>query len=302
MNNSAIEIDKQQGIYKMIILIHFFVVSVSALFIDFIVLYIILRKIHRGTTIDMKLSAIVIVLDIGAAIGTFIRAIICQDPYNLLVYSSDWCKFDVLFTTQLLLFSGVSIGVLSVERLLLVCYNKKIAVWIWITVILAMCSVQYCLFAINVFKDRQKMVNIAVYCTVGVSDGAEAMRLIFLFNLISSYVMVIFSYLSIMIFRYKQSFDQLNMNIPKDQVIRECLNTIWKSLINVLLFILVYFFKVYSLCYEIATGNMRTWLMDYMATIFISCSLILNTSVLLYMNNDIRKDLIKLFTTLDINS
>ncbi|KXN65231.1 hypothetical protein CONCODRAFT_13257 [Conidiobolus coronatus NRRL 28638] len=101
MENIAIEIDNQQGVYKTVILAHFFIVSIVAISVNLVLLGIIIRKIYRGTTVDLKISALVMILDFGAAIGTFIRAIICQDPKNLLVYDPGWCKFDTIFTTQL---------------------------------------------------------------------------------------------------------------------------------------------------------------------------------------------------------
>jgi hypothetical protein len=297
MDYDPILIDESSGEYKYIILIHFFAVSIVAIILNLIALAIIIRKLSKGANVDMQISTMMILIDLGAAIGTFIRAIICQSPYNLLAYDKYWCRFDALFTTQLLIFSGVTIGILSFERFLLVCFNKRISVWIWVCLIFFLCSAQWSLFALNVINDRQRLVSIAVYCTVGVVEGAQLMRTIFLFNLISSYLLVMISYIGIMIFRYRQCLNQLKLNIPKELVYKECLNTVSKSLTNIFLVMLVYSGKIICVVYEVITGEMRTWLMDYIATICIACSLILNISILLYMNSSIRKSFFVLITT-----
>ncbi|KXN68597.1 hypothetical protein CONCODRAFT_9117 [Conidiobolus coronatus NRRL 28638] len=276
------------------VLIHFGICSILGLLLNLMLLTILVKKLKKNAHVDIKLCTFVTVMDISVCCCLLFRAIFAKYPYNILEAHSNWCKFDLLTGTQVLLYSGYSLGIMSLERFLLICYNIKFSFIYWIIVICLTCIPQFAMVCVVVAKNLQIMVKIKVYCSFfpkGMGVIVYIWATVMFFIAFSS---VIISYLGIMIVKYKQCLNQLNLNVPRDKVLKECRSTLFKSLLYIVLYILIFSGKIYCLVFELITGQKRTIVMDLISTMLISCSSLVNALIVFYMNSEVRESFLKL--------
>jgi hypothetical protein len=283
------------------ILIHFGICSILGLLLNLMLLTILVRKLKKNTHVDIKLCTFVTIMDILVCCCLLFRAIFAKYPYNILEVHPNWCKFDLLTGTQVLIYSGYSLGIMSLERFLLICYNIKFGFIYWIALICLVCIPQFAMVCVIVAKNLQMIVKIKVYCSffpkkLGFIIYTWATVMFFI-----AFTSVIVSYLGIMIVKYKQCLNQLNLNVPRDKVLKDCRTTLFKSLLYIVLYILIFSGKIYCLAFELITGKKRTIMMDLVSTMLIGCSSLVNALIVFYMNSEVRNDFLKLTNQIIIN-
>jgi hypothetical protein len=251
--------------------------------------WVLIKKIWKGGAHgDIKLCAAVAITDLIVSIGLIFRAIFVKYPYNIIKYHPEWCKVELGTTGQLLVYSGYTIGVVSLERFLLICFNIKFSVCFWFLIIAGFWISQFTIIMIAISNNLQILSKIEVYCTVmPIKSGyAAVMTAVILFFI--SFFSVIISYTSISIVTFKQSLDKIHMNVPKDVVYKEFRSILAKSLINITIYILVFSGKLFTFLYEISTGKKRTLTMDAVSNGLIVYSSVANSLILLYYNKEVR--------------
>jgi hypothetical protein len=257
--------------------------------------WVLIKKVRkRGVHGDIILCTFVAITDVVVSITLIIRSIIAKYPYNLLKFHPNWCKFDVGFTSQLLLYSGYSLGVVSIERFLLICFNIKLNVGIWFGLIFLTWTSSFTLVMISLGQDLQILTKTEVQCGLNPVGVAYIVFSVALGCYFASFFIIIGSYCSITIIKFKQCLNQINLNIPKEQVYTEFRSTLAKSVINICFYLLVYFPKVYVALYEFSTGKKRTAVMDIFSNSTIVYSAVVNAIILLYMNQEVRNSFIQL--------
>jgi hypothetical protein len=269
--------------------------------VNTLVLIVLWKKLKKGNShTDVKICTLVSFLDVLVSFGLIFRAIFTKYPYNLFKYVPFWCKFEALAITQIINCSGYTLGVMSVERFFLICWNITFPNILWFIIIFLIISTAEIMGFIGMYNNLQYLTATEVACAVlPVEFGYYCYIITTIFFLIS-FITVIFSYFSIMVIKAKQCYNQINLNIPKDIVYAELRSTLTKSLIYIILYIFVFSAKFYSLFYTMITGKKRTILMDALSIILISYSPSVNSIILLYMNHEVRKDFIKLLNSIKI--
>jgi hypothetical protein len=295
VDNSTINEKLRNGI-----LIHIFISSILGLMINFPILVVLAKRLRKPSHIDIKLCTIVAVCDILVCFCLLFRSIFTKFPYNILEKHSNWCKFDLLTGSMLSVYSGYLLAIMSFERFLLVCYNIQLSIYIWLSILGASTIPQYVAACLSAYYNLAIIVKIKIYCTQLPKGPGYSVYLIITIMFIISVIVVLISYTGIMVVKYKQCLNQLNLNVPKDQVYRECRITLFKSFLYIILYLLIFSGKIYSLAFEMITGQKRTILMDTIATCLIVCSPFINAVILLYMNQEVRKSLFELFAKLKI--
>jgi hypothetical protein len=271
------------------ILIHIFICSLLGLLINFPILIILAKKLFKPCNIDIKLCTIVTTADILVCFCYIFRATFTKFPYNIIEHHQYWCKFDLLTGTQLNVFSGYLLAIMSVERFLLICFNIQLSIYTW-TLILVLATIpQYITVCISAYFDLESLVKIKVYCSQVPKGSGYLVFIIITIMFITSFISVLVSYIGIMIVKYKQCLNQINLNVPKELVYRECRTTLFKSILYIVIYLIVFSGKIYSLAFEMITGQKRTILMDTIATCLLACSPFINSIILIYMNQDVRK-------------
>ncbi|KXN65696.1 family A G protein-coupled receptor-like protein [Conidiobolus coronatus NRRL 28638] len=276
------------------------VCSVLGITINSLVLIVLLKKLRKGGAHDdIKICTFIAVTDFLVSVGLMIRAIFSNVPYNIFGVHPYWCKFDLLTTGQLVMYSGYSLAVMSVERFLLICFNIKLSIYIWFGLILGTWTPQFVIVVISaVGYNLQYFTKLETSCSLNAAKPAYysyiyATALFFL-----SYFLVVFCYISIMVKKLKQCLNQINLNIPKDKVYSELRSTFAKSIVNIVLYILVYAGKLYTACYELYTGLKRTLLMDFASQNLIQYCCVVNSVILIWMNTEVREGFFELLNSI----
>ncbi|KXN64765.1 hypothetical protein CONCODRAFT_13965 [Conidiobolus coronatus NRRL 28638] len=145
-------------------LIDFGVCGLTGLILNSLVLCILVSKLKkRGAHTDVKISTFVASTDLLASMGILFRSIFTKFPYNVIKVHPGWCKFDGLITI-ILYCSGYTLGVMSVERYLLICFNIKVSIWFWLIVIISIYLVMIILTILSIASNLQVLTSTQVSC------------------------------------------------------------------------------------------------------------------------------------------
>ncbi|KXN64723.1 family A G protein-coupled receptor-like protein [Conidiobolus coronatus NRRL 28638] len=262
--------------------------GVLGLILNSIVIWVLMRKLKRSNT-DIQICKFVAISDTLVSCGLLFRSIFTVYPYNILQVHPNWCKFDALITNQGINCSGIILGIMSIERFLLICYNIKLSIKFWLVLLISIIILCFSLLIVCIINDKQFLTQLEVSCSVKSIGGCYYGFLGTTIFFFAAFTTVVISYVGIMLFKVKQCLNQLNLNIPKDRVYLELRSTLLKSLSYILLYITVFSGKFYTLSYIIITGQNRTLAMDIWQQSLISWSPIANAVILLYMNNEVRE-------------
>ncbi|KXN64855.1 hypothetical protein CONCODRAFT_13800 [Conidiobolus coronatus NRRL 28638] len=212
------------------ILINFAICGVIGLVLNVLVLSVLVEKLRkRGAHTDVKICSFVAFMDIFGSVGLLFRSIVAKYPYNIFKVHPNWCKFEILVVTQGINCSGYTLGVMSMERFLLICFNLQLSIWFWVSFIVFICTTILAFSIICVVNSLQSLTSTEVSCTYANAGvcyyGLIATAGFFFF----SFTSVLVGYLGIVIFKSKQCLNQINLNIPKDMVYNELKSTLIKS-------------------------------------------------------------------------
>ncbi|KXN68936.1 family A G protein-coupled receptor-like protein [Conidiobolus coronatus NRRL 28638] len=279
------------------LLINTAIAGILGVLINSGVIWVLVKKLLKGKAHgDIKLCTFVAVTDIVISFGLIFRSIFAKYPYNIFKYHPNWCKVELGTTGQLLTYSGYSLAVLSIERFLLVCFNVKISVIFWFLCIAVCWLLQFIPAIIGISQDLQTLTKIEIYCTFLPQKAAYIAYIVALVLFLGSYIIIIICYAGITILKFKQCLNQLNLNIPKEKVYAEFRSTFLKSILNICIYQLVFTGKIYTIIYELTTGKKRWLMLDVVSNSLIIYTSVVNTLILLYMNQEVRKsyfDLLK---------
>jgi hypothetical protein len=273
--------------------------GVLGVFLNSLISWVLFKKLKKGGAHgDIKISTLVAATDLLVSIGLLFRATFSQVPYNIFKNHPDWCKVDALTTGQLVIFSGYNLGVISIERFLLICLNIELPVIAWFGLIFSTWTIQYVIVCVTMSEDLQVLTKIETSCTVlpiktGYYAFLYAITMFFL-----SFFSVLLCYSGVMVTKFRQCYNQINLNVPKSIVYSELKSTVTKSLINIALYIAVYSGKFYSSLYIFITGKKITLTLDFIAQNLLIYSALVNSLILLYMNTEIRKSFFELLNSI----
>jgi hypothetical protein len=258
------------------------------------------EKFKKSSHTDFKLAMVVVATDIFVSSGLFVRSVIGLLPYHLLEISKEWCTFDFLYTAQLLVFSGYALAVMSLERFFLICLGIHLSFYFWFAIIL-LSWIPQTIYVISAAAIQDNFVLVGrtkTACTVSSAGIGYGLFIFILTLFFGSFGCVIFSYLGIMVIKVKQTLNQLKMNVPKDQVYGDLRSTVIKSIVYISVFIAVFSGKMFIVVYELFIGKKRTIEMDAISNCLVSCSVIANPLVLLYMHSDARESFVAFMKSL----
>jgi hypothetical protein len=257
--------------------------------------WVLIKKVtKRNAHGDIMLCTFIAITDVVLSLALIFRAIFGKYPYNIFKVHPYWCKFDLGFTSQLLIYSGYSLSVLSIERFFLICFNIKFPVYIWFILIFIAWGSHFTLVMMSLIQGMQVLTRAETQCTVLLVGISYILTYVGVAYFFTSFVIIITSYFCIMATKFRQCLNQINLNVPKDQVYIELRSTISKSIINILFYLFVYMPKLYVTAFELITGQKRTLMMDIVSNGTIVYSATANALILLYMNQEVRKSFIQL--------
>lgn len=278
--------------YIQVLRIIYFILSILGILFTSILLIILTKKLKKSSHNDIILTILTVSVDSVSSGGLLFRAIFTQYPYNILKEHFRWCAYDTLVNNFSITYSGYILGILSVQRMLLIIFNIKISIYYWLLIsailyILVWSQILYHTIINNVF-----LSIVEVFCLIRGGPDAKTFFITIVTCTMVTYILTIISYIAIMIFSSRQCLKQLTLNLERSLVYKELRTVILRSLIFLITYIIVYSGRVYCWLYEMSTGKTRTFTMEYVAIILQSSSVIVNCFTVLYMNRDISRDFI----------
>jgi hypothetical protein len=285
-------------IYANVLRIVYYILSICGLIFSFILLYILSKRLKKTKHSDIILTIIVVAIDSIASSGLLFRAIFTQYPYNILKVHYIWCAYDLIINTHVLTFSGYALSVLSVQRMLLIVFNIRVNIWLCITLVLSFVLSLWGLALYQVVNKNVKLSVTEVFCILSNNPTSRPFYYTLMAYTILTYSLTIISYLIIIIFSCKQCLKQLDLNLEKSVVYKECRVIVFKSLFFLIPYMMIYAGRMFCWIYEFSTGNTRTFTMEYVSIMLSSTCVVVNCLTVLYLHKEINKDCIKLFAKL----
>ncbi|KXN74282.1 hypothetical protein CONCODRAFT_2658 [Conidiobolus coronatus NRRL 28638] len=212
--------------------LYFFVISIVALFLGFTISYTILRHFRKSMHIDIQLGLFLTFLDTLSGFDFIINGIANLPPLNLYSKYYNWCISAQITGSTTFVSSMLVIGVIALERCLLIVYNIKLKNWYYWLMIACCCSVPFLIAMLVIFTNSVALVPAGIFChfDAGTYYGVVAYILMFSFSSLAITVLI-FSYVKIIIFRYRYSQrEQLELGLEPDKVKKETQKTAIKLL------------------------------------------------------------------------
>jgi hypothetical protein len=291
MDNS-ININDTNGIFTTALRIIYFVFSICGLTFTSILLLILLHKLKKTKHSDIILTLIAVFVDFIASGGLLFRAIFSQYPYNILKAHYNWCVYDSFMNSLILIFSGYSLSILSLQRMLLIVFNFRISIYLWLLVVSILCLPMWALALYQALNKNMLVSIVEVFCIVKNNQIGKPYYLDIMVCTLATYSITIISYISIIIFSCRQCLKQLTLNLDKSVVYKECRIIIFKTLFFLIPYMLIYSGRMFCWFYEFSSKKQRTWTMEYVSVIMISACVVVNCLTVLYMNKEVNKDFV----------
>jgi hypothetical protein len=252
-----------------------------------------LKKLHP----DLFMSGILCFNNLCISISLFFTSIFILCGYNAIVYNDYLCDIQSFTLTIPLLVNSYIIGLISIERYLLIVFNIKFGKMIYVVLTLLLYILPYA-FAIKGLTIDHTVISMAgVY---GMSSPKMSTKFPFLSVYavlgLTSMTAVIISYLCILIFRLSHlNQNRQNLNVSKEEIIKQKLRITLKSVLILFLFTFNHSGKIYILISDVFFKIPRTFMLDAVTENLIIYSTVTDVTLLLTMNNDIRLKFYKFF-------
>ncbi|KXN65397.1 hypothetical protein CONCODRAFT_13014, partial [Conidiobolus coronatus NRRL 28638] len=162
--SDSIELSDINGQYTASLRIVFFVYSICGLTFTSTLLLILIKKLRKKKHNDIVLTLIAVSVDCVASIGILFRAIFSQYPYNLLKAHYNWCAYDAAMNSLVLVFSGHCLSVLSLQRMLLIVFNFRVSIYIWLLLISVLGFPLWTLAIMQALNNNMSVSMIEVLC------------------------------------------------------------------------------------------------------------------------------------------
>jgi hypothetical protein len=280
------------GVYANALRIIYYVYSILGLVFTSTLLIVLYKKQKKSKSGDIILTIVTVSFDCVASGGLLFRAIFSQYPYNILKEHLGWCSYDTFINAAFLSFSGFILGILSLQRMLIIVFNLRISIWVWLVIIILMIFIVLGQTIYQIINENIQLSIIGVFCYAKNNSMGKPLFLNLVIYTLATYFLTIISYISIIIFSCKQCLKQLDLNLDKSVVYKECRVIVFKSLLFLIPYMLIYSGRLYCWLYEFSTGSPRTFTMEYVSIILISSCVVVNCLTILYMNNNVNTEFV----------
>ncbi|KXN64606.1 hypothetical protein CONCODRAFT_14226 [Conidiobolus coronatus NRRL 28638] len=247
--------------------------------------------------IDMKLCFILLCVDLVMASNILVNASVNIARFPYYIGNETLCKLNGILITITVSTEVNLMGVISLERFLLVLFNIKYGLKFYLPIIALFCI-------LNIANEIQVAINnayeiypIALYCMYNQNktSGLVGSVLIIISGGLS-YSLIVVCYLSICLYRRSQSQKaQIELGLDPAKVRKEVNATIYRSLSIIFFSILTTGVYVTIIIISWFNPSVVTPVTDMIQSILVECQMIINTFVLLNMRPELWKQLKNLY-------
>jgi hypothetical protein len=267
------------------------ILSIAALALTLPVLWIVYKSNWKKLHSDLFMNSILCFNNMLISIGLFFTSIFILAGKPMIIYNEYLCDTQLIVMVIPLIINSYLIGLISIERCLLIVFNIKldISVYIILSIFLIIVPIGFVIWGLTTVHSTVSISG--VYATSQPEGSSRFYVLLFYLILgLLSITSVSISYTIIVIFRFRQlSRNQRELNISKQQVIQEKFSIIFKAVLIYLVFLSIHFGKIYMFFIDIVLNIPRTFIIDAISENLIIYSVISDVLLLLYMDTGIRK-------------
>ncbi|KXN73024.1 hypothetical protein CONCODRAFT_4040 [Conidiobolus coronatus NRRL 28638] len=247
--------------------------------------------------VDMKIAVLMVIFDLCSAIEA-----ILLDFFNLVHYP--WilpnqlaCTINSVLVIFFFFNSLGLVGVLSLERCLLIVYEKEYSDGFYYTIIVCLLTFNIIICLISSLTDGFGLAPIGTYCMFNVNVTGGIIGSLLAGVLLSiSLLVVFFGYIKICLFRREESkIAQIELGLDPKKVQRDVNSTIFKSLLIILGSFLAYTPYTLILLLQIASKSFQTPELCAAATLLIDVNIALNSLILINMKPELYEEIKKIY-------
>lgn len=258
---------------------------------------ILLRNKWSNMGIDMKLICLVMCFDFIASSAALISAI--TNLFNIGQGLSDtvFCSLDAIALDTGFIMSLSMVGILSLERCLVIVYKKKFPPKFYYSIIAAQLVLNCIPIIVSLLMDGFYIMPVSEYCLFDVDNPGGLFGSVLVFLLGGSSLTIILICYGLICW-YRRSISQktqLDLGLDPEKVKREVNRTIFKSLTLVGASLITNGPYITIQIVSWVDINYLTPLADMLSVICITSSCFVNTFILLNMKPDLMKSLKQLW-------
>jgi hypothetical protein len=252
-----------------------------------------LKKLHP----DLIMSGVLCFNNLIISISLLFTSIFILCGYNAIVYNDYLCDAQLVTFVSPLGINSYIIGLISIERCLLIVYNIKLSNLFYIISTFILFAIPMGVTIRNLTVDHFIVSISGVY---GMASPAMSTKFpvlaVYLGLGLISMVAAIVSYGIILIFRISHlNRNRRNLNISKEEIFKQKLRIILKSVLILFVFIFNHSGKLWVLFSDVVLKAPRTFLADAITQNLMIYSTVTDVTLLLVMNIEIRKKFYKFF-------
>ncbi|KXN68102.1 hypothetical protein CONCODRAFT_9743, partial [Conidiobolus coronatus NRRL 28638] len=225
-----LEIYNNRGKYASPVAITYIVFGCISNPITFTVLYSTLKLFKKKISIDLKISLCVLLVDFTTSVGLIILGLMAQFNGFYIVNSKWYCSFTVIFYINQVYLSIYYVGLMSLERGLLIIHNIKLPEQFWLTLIAGEFLYFLIIASIATSWDQIGLMELAYSCMV--TPNFELGAIItysYFFLLASNFICMLYCYIGIAIKLRLNAWKNIReLHSNKEVTLRQANRTIMK--------------------------------------------------------------------------
>jgi hypothetical protein len=276
------------------------VIGCISTFITIAILYSSIKLIRfskKRVSVDLKISLGILIIDFLISVCLVIVGAMSKFRGVYIVNNMWYCSFTLIFYMNMTYISIYWVGLLSIERGLLIIHNIKLSDKLWIFLMLGELFYILTLSSIGISKKELGVVNLGYTCMILPNFflgkiTTYSYLIIMLFN----FVCMIYCYLGIAIkLRLKAYKDIQQLNLNKEQTLRQMNRTVVKVVAILILYIGINSLELADLIIEVKTGITRPSLSDLISANLMAIEPIINSLILVQFHDSVKLSLFETF-------
>jgi hypothetical protein len=283
--------------YGKITAIYIIIVTSITAFLIVSLLVVVFKDKYIERKTGMKLSIILLFLDLIISITTLINSLFAIVHYSNNLNSRLACTLNAISIGLPYVISINLMGIISLERCLLVVFKRACSRNFYFGLLLIFALLNSINFILGGIFNAFEVFPIALYCFFHPTSlagfiGSIATVLI----LVPPYSLIVFCYIAICVYRRNQSqIAQLELGLDPTKVRKEVNSTILKSLLLITTSLFTSGIYVAIMIVSWFKPSILNPKIDMFQIIFLESQMIVNTSLLLNMQPKLWKGLKKLY-------
>ncbi|KXN67604.1 hypothetical protein CONCODRAFT_10295 [Conidiobolus coronatus NRRL 28638] len=269
--------------------------GIIGLSLTLIILISLKNLINRTIGSHLLICLAILMIDTILCLSNIIFGLtgIINDQY---IVNNRWfCDFVLLIYIGGNYISIWYVGLLSLERGLLVIHNIKLPKVFWLTIISCELLLFLIINIIAITNNKVGVATLALYCSILHNlEFGLIITYIYFSLLVISVLITIYSYIGIAITQRRRAWKDIReLNLDKDETLKSANRTITRVLALLILYLITNGCDLVNSLIEISSGIERSTTANFVAILLLNCNPIVNSIVLVQFHETVKLALVK---------